>query len=166
MEQKNINWIVFAGIIVIAALFILPKLGLFSIFPVGTVGDLSVKYQRMDGNCIVRVERNGVTTWVGPYDFDGMGQHNLETAIGIGWVDENTSQGFLGILQTYYPDESCNPVLYQNGNENGEEFDELDINQDGKVDRSELGVAINKWISGEISRETLHEAISIWRENL
>ena len=41
-------------------------------------------------------------------------------------------------------------------------LNEADTNNDGIIDRSELGVFINKWINGEVSREALGMAITIW----
>ena len=42
------------------------------------------------------------------------------------------------------------------------QFNEADINNDGIIDRDELGIFINKWINGEASREALGMAITIW----
>ena len=50
-------------------------------------------------------------------------------------------------------------------NSNGEDFCGVslaDTNNDGIISRSELGAYINKWIAGEVDRNSLGIAIQIW----
>jgi hypothetical protein len=41
-------------------------------------------------------------------------------------------------------------------------LNEADTNQDGIIDRNELGAYITKWINNQVSREALGSAITIW----
>jgi hypothetical protein len=156
--MENESYVVIVLVLAIAAIFVLPNLGLFSIFPVGEVGNLRVRYQSLENSCVVRLEKipEGTTTWVGVYDYAGKGQSNINDALLIGWVNETTAPDLLELLQRYVPNENCNPVLASDF------FHEADTNQDGIISSQELIAYSNRWIQGEVTRTKLAEAIDIW----
>ena len=75
---------------------------------------------------------------------------------------------------------SCSEILYETGCDKFQECHwsvglcragqgdcntEFDTNCDGSVDRTELGVAIQSWLTGSVTRDKLGEAISAWAAN-
>jgi hypothetical protein len=157
MKNKNI-YLGMGILVLVGAFFILPNLGLFSIFNVGEAANLKVKYQAMSPGCVVRLERDRETTWVGVYDVEGKGQTNVQSAILIGFVNETTSQELLTLLQTSPPGVDCKPSSLTNGQE-GEEG----VSDEGQsITTQELLNKATQWVNGDITRNEFSQIIMGW----
>ena len=143
--------------IFLVGIFVQKSYGIFSIYPlVGTIDDLKISYQNMTSGCVVRLEKlSGSTTWVGVYDVVTQGRKNVDTAKSIGWINDTNYQTMVNLLANNPPSSDCSIQTIPSCNP-------ADTNCNGIVDRTELGVYINSWIAGSVTRDNLGLAIQAW----